>query len=91
MRAAIGADFLGALGTPVLDGRGFTEVDRDGAPPVAVVSQTLARRYWGERSPIGARIRFPGRRLGQDTEQIYAERLGLDSDRVARLRADGVI
>jgi crotonobetainyl-CoA:carnitine CoA-transferase CaiB-like acyl-CoA transferase len=37
------------------------------------------------------RIRFPGRRLGQDNEQIYGELLGLDRDDLARLREEGVI
>jgi crotonobetainyl-CoA:carnitine CoA-transferase CaiB-like acyl-CoA transferase len=37
------------------------------------------------------RIRFPGRGLGQDTEEVFAERLGLDSERIAQLREDGVI
>ena len=36
-------------------------------------------------------IRFPGRRLGQDNERVYGERLGLDPQRVAELQADGVI
>ena len=37
------------------------------------------------------RIRFAGRGLGQDTEEVYAERLGLHAERLAQLRADGVI
>jgi crotonobetainyl-CoA:carnitine CoA-transferase CaiB-like acyl-CoA transferase len=37
------------------------------------------------------RIRFPGRRLGQDTEAVYAERLGLDAEHVAALRERGVV
>ena len=37
------------------------------------------------------RIRFPGRDLGQDTEHVYVERLGLDAERVAHLRQAGVI
>jgi crotonobetainyl-CoA:carnitine CoA-transferase CaiB-like acyl-CoA transferase len=36
-------------------------------------------------------IRFTGRRLGQDNEQVYRERLGLDPARIAGLRADGAI
>lgn len=36
-------------------------------------------------------IRFAGRRLGQDNEAVYAERLGIDPDRLDALRADGVI
>ncbi len=35
-------------------------------------------------------IRFTGRRLGQDNEQVYGE-LGMDPDRIAELRADGAI
>jgi predicted permease len=63
VKAAIGPEFLGALATPVVSGRGFTDADRDDAPPVALVSRALARRYWGERDPTGARIRFPGRAM----------------------------
>ncbi len=37
------------------------------------------------------RIRFPGRRLGQDNEEIYGELLGLDGDDLAKLREEGVI
>jgi crotonobetainyl-CoA:carnitine CoA-transferase CaiB-like acyl-CoA transferase len=37
------------------------------------------------------RIRFPGRRLGQDTEKILAERLGRTADEIDKLRADGVL
>jgi crotonobetainyl-CoA:carnitine CoA-transferase CaiB-like acyl-CoA transferase len=36
-------------------------------------------------------IRHPGRRLGKDTTDVYAELLGLDGDKLDRLRADGVI
>jgi crotonobetainyl-CoA:carnitine CoA-transferase CaiB-like acyl-CoA transferase len=36
-------------------------------------------------------IRFAGRRLGQDNEHIYGERLGLDRDEIAQLRQQGVI
>jgi crotonobetainyl-CoA:carnitine CoA-transferase CaiB-like acyl-CoA transferase len=37
------------------------------------------------------RIRHPGRRLGQDNAEVYAERLGLSDDKLDRLREEGVI
>jgi len=36
-------------------------------------------------------IHFPGRKLGQDTEQVYGELLGLDADDVAKLREAGAV
>jgi crotonobetainyl-CoA:carnitine CoA-transferase CaiB-like acyl-CoA transferase len=36
-------------------------------------------------------IRFGGRRLGQDNEDVYGERLGLDPERLTELHAEGVI
>jgi putative ABC transport system permease protein len=39
-------------------GRWFRSGDRGGTPLVAVVNETMARRFWGERSPVGDRIIF---------------------------------
>ncbi len=36
-------------------------------------------------------IRYPGRKLGQDNDEVYAELLGLAADDVERLRAAGVV
>jgi predicted permease len=47
---------LAALGVNVRRGRGFTEADRSGAAPVAVVSESFARRYFDDREPLGERI-----------------------------------
>jgi predicted permease len=38
-------------------GRDFTEADRTG-PPVAIVNETMARRYWPDSDAIGKRFRF---------------------------------
>jgi putative ABC transport system permease protein len=50
--------YFGTLGIPLLQGRLFGEADRDSAPPVAIVNQAAARRYFGSRAPLGARITF---------------------------------
>ena len=59
---AIGADYFRTLQIPVLQGRAFDEQDRATSPPVAIVSQSLARKYWPRESAIGKRIkpRFVG-------------------------------
>jgi putative ABC transport system permease protein len=53
-------DYFGTLGIPVLQGRVFTDADHADALPVAVVNTSLARRFWGDRNPIGQRISIDG-------------------------------
>ena len=45
---------------PVLRGRTFTDEDAPGAPRVSVVNETMARRFWSGKNPIGARLRLFG-------------------------------
>ncbi len=52
------AEYLGAMGVPVLQGRGFEASDRTDAPAVVLVNQALARRYWPGSDPVGSRIRL---------------------------------
>jgi predicted permease len=56
---------LESLRVPVVEGRGLTEADGARAPLVAVVNRTMARRYWPDRSPLGARLRRGGETAGQ--------------------------
>jgi putative ABC transport system permease protein len=50
--------YFGTLEIPLVQGRLFDGSDRSDAPPVAVVNQEAARRYFGGRSPVGARLTF---------------------------------
>ena len=49
--------FLESLGIPVLQGRGLTSLDGSGALPVAVISRSLAERYWPGEEAVGKRLR----------------------------------
>lgn len=43
---------------PVVRGRGFTDADRAGAAPVAVINQAFARRMFDDEDPIGQQLRL---------------------------------
>ena len=60
-RADVTPDFFTAMGIPIVAGRQFTRDDIGTAPPVAIVDQTLANRYWHGENPLGHRIRIFGR------------------------------
>ena len=52
-----GANYLKTLGIPLLKGRDLTVADmQPGAPPVAIINEKLAARYWPNEDPIGRRI-----------------------------------
>jgi putative ABC transport system permease protein len=52
--------YFETMGIQLLRGRQFAEQDRVDSPPVAVISETMARRYWPGEDPTGKRI-APGR------------------------------
>ena len=55
-RANVGSDYARTMGITVIEGRDVAETDRAGSLPVALVNQTLARRFWPGGSPLGRRI-----------------------------------
>jgi putative ABC transport system permease protein len=57
---AVSAGYFGIMGIPLLRGRLLEDSDGDNAPPVVVVSQTLAHRYFYGENPIGRRVRTGG-------------------------------
>jgi predicted permease len=59
-RHYVAPDHFRTLGIPLVRGRGFTENDGPGAPPVTVISETAARRFWPDENPIGKRVWFGG-------------------------------
>ena len=51
------ARYFPTLGVALRRGRLFGEADRAGAPPVALINETMARRLFGAGDPVGRRIR----------------------------------
>ena len=52
----IGPCYLRTLGIPLLKGRDFSGRDTEAAPAVALINQAMARKFWPNENPIGARI-----------------------------------
>jgi macrolide transport system ATP-binding/permease protein len=61
MVSRAGPGYFQAMGTRLVRGRDFDERDDEKAPPVAVVNETFARRFWPGEEPLGRRFRLGGR------------------------------
>ncbi|MBX6331750.1 MAG: ABC transporter permease [Gemmatimonadaceae bacterium] len=56
---AVDPDYFRAMGISLRAGRLFTDADREGSTPVAIINGTMARRYWPDESAIGRCIGRP--------------------------------
>jgi putative ABC transport system permease protein len=68
----IDSSYFRTLGIPLLQGRAFDDRDGESAPPVAIVSSSLARRYFPGQNPIGRKIMVatPGKAAIEVTREI---------------------
>jgi putative ABC transport system permease protein len=72
----IDAGYFAAMRIGLVEGRGFKETDRRGAPPVAIISQSMARKYWPNERAAGKRLSI---HFGPP-EGIRAEIIGVAAD-----------
>jgi predicted permease len=80
---AVGPHFLTTMQIPILAGREIDERDQAGSPPVAVISERLARTYFGNENPVGRRITF-------EDEKRDLEIVGVSANvRYGGLKRDG--
>ena len=54
----VSPDYFHVMRIPLVQGRLFTREDSPSSPNVAIISETLARRYFPQQNPIGRQMRF---------------------------------
>jgi len=65
----VGAGYFATMGTVLLRGCEFAATDREGAPMVAIVNQTMAEQLWPGQDAVGRRL-IEGRPGGGDSYEI---------------------
>ena len=66
----VGPDFFTAMGIPLVQGRGFGPQDTAKAQKVAVVSESMARKFFPTGSPVGKRFGIGRPETPEDIEVI---------------------
>lgn len=81
----VSADYLNVLRVRLLAGRGFSQSDRNGAAPVAIVNETLARQWWPQGPAVGRFIA-----MGQELGNPFSEAPRLVIGVAANVREAGL-
>ena len=65
----VGPHYFTAMQIPILRGRIFNDFDTSNSEPAAIVSQSLAKKYWPGQDPIGKQLKISGN--GNDHSQPW--------------------
>jgi macrolide transport system ATP-binding/permease protein len=76
----VGVGYLPALKARLLAGRYFNENDGLHAPLVAIINETLARRYFANENPIGKQIYYHAHDISLEASQPPIQIVGLIAD-----------
>jgi putative ABC transport system permease protein len=74
--SSVSPDYFAVLGTPLVQGRFFSDGDDTDLPRVALVDRATVRRFWPDENPIGKHIKF-GRR---DSKSPWISVVGVVGD-----------
>jgi putative ABC transport system permease protein len=76
--SSVSPDYFKAIGIPLLRGRYFTGRDIKGAARVAIINNTMAKKFFPDEDPIGKRIHLTGGLTNGD--EVYREIVGVVGD-----------
>jgi putative ABC transport system permease protein len=62
-RRVVSGDYFQAMGIPLVRGRLFTREEQEASSAIAIINQTMARKFWGNEDPLGKRISMEGQTL----------------------------
>jgi putative ABC transport system permease protein len=79
----VGPHYFKTMQIPMVRGRVFTDFDTPTSEPVAIVSQSLATKYWPGEDPIGKRVKISGD--ANDQTQPWRAVIGV----VSNVRSEG--
>jgi ABC-type antimicrobial peptide transport system permease subunit len=72
---AVGPSYFETFGIPIIGGRGVEARDVRGAPPVAVINESMARRYFPQGDAVGRRLS-----VGSASSRVTLEIVGVVKD-----------
>lgn len=72
--------YWNVIRTPIVRGRAFDATDSASSPPVAIVNETFAHRYWPGEDPIGKTVTFPEAGPATKTGGVTAAVVGVARD-----------
>jgi predicted permease len=56
-------DYFSTIEIPIVSGREFTRSDDENSPPVAIINETMAAKYWPGKNALGERVKVKDRWL----------------------------
>jgi predicted permease len=83
--SGVSPEYFQVLRTPLVRGRTFRDTDNSKGQPVALIDETLARRYWPGEDPIGKHIRFGVAQTQNQPQNPWLSIVGVVGD----IKSDG--
>jgi putative ABC transport system permease protein len=75
----ISAGYFDVFKIPLLRGRAFTERDDGTAPPVVIINQAMANKFWPKGDPLNDRL-IIGKGVGPEFEEPARQIIGIAGD-----------